>query len=113
MWLIFSIIRLIARSNRSNGESSRGGAANAGAAIKATKTSVAILFPRERRIHPPCGSRERALLSNLEGALNIGVTGRRKSLPRICDQNHRLEVGPIQGRQITDGAAWAGSRRIP
>ena len=64
------------------GESSRLGAANAGTAMLATNASAAILSVRERRIHPPYGSRGRALLSNLEGALSIGVTGRDISLPQ-------------------------------
>src|SRR5229473_1760650 len=74
--------RLMARSIPPIGESSRRGAANAGTDINTTKTSVTILTERERRIHPPYGSRERALLSNLEGALSIGVTGRDISLPQ-------------------------------
>lgn len=77
---IILTIRVIARSNLPIGESSRG-AAKAGADIKTTKMSVAILTERERRIHPPYGSRERALLLNLEGALSLGVTGRDISLP--------------------------------
>src|SRR2546428_11707958 len=71
----------------SMGESSRRGDANAGAvAIKVTKTSAAILVVRERRIHPPSGSRERALLS--KGALSLGVTRTDISLPQKSDLGH-------------------------
>jgi hypothetical protein len=73
---------LIVRSKRSNGESSRG-AAMAGAAMETTNSSVEILVNSERRTNPPCGSRDRAFFSSLEGALTIGVTGETKSLPEI------------------------------
>src|SRR6202043_114946 len=69
MCLICLTTRLIALSKPPIGESSRRGAAKTGADIKTTKITVVILTERQRRIHPPCGSRERALLSNLEGAL--------------------------------------------
>src|SRR6266540_5052839 len=55
------------RSTGFIGESSRFPEANAGAVVaKTTKTKVAILRDRERRIHPPYGSRERALHFTLE-----------------------------------------------
>src|SRR6266851_8582993 len=89
--LIWSTTRLIARPMLSKGESSRD-AAKAGIAKLATKNNVASLIPRERRIHPPYGSRERALLSNLEGALSIGVTGNSISLPKKVT---RITTGPL------------------
>src|SRR5260370_649170 len=82
-WMICLKNRLIVCSISPNGESSRRGAANAGAvAINVTTTSVPILTHPQRPTHPPYGSRERALLLGLEGALSLGVTGKDISLPQ-------------------------------